>query len=102
MVIMDILELLMNTPDDEPVWGFRICEETGYGTGTVYPALDRLLKAGWIEDRWEDPPPPDRPRRRYYILTSVGRASYHEAVADRSARRRKWARSVTQRAGGTA
>jgi PadR family transcriptional regulator, regulatory protein PadR len=102
MVILDILDVLINASHDDPAWGLQICEQTGYGTGTVYPALDRLLRAGWIEDRWEDPPPSDRPRRRYYLITSVGRAAYDEAEAARSARRRKWARPVAQRAGGTA
>ena len=102
MVIMDILDLLMNAPPDAPAWGLQICEQTGYGTGTVYPALDRLLQAGWIEDRWEDPPPEDRPRRRYYTVTSAGRDKYHDTVAARSARRSEWARPTARNAGGTA
>jgi PadR family transcriptional regulator len=100
-VIMDVLDVLTNSPLDDPPWGLRLCEQTAYGTGTVYPALDRLLKAGWIEDRWEDPPPADRPRRRYYIITSAGRAAYQEAIAARAARRTEWAaRALTT--GGTA
>ncbi len=71
-VIMDVLDVLTNSPPDDPAWGLRLCEVTGYGTGTIYPALDRLLKAGWIQDRWEDPPPPDRPARRYYFITATG------------------------------
>lgn len=101
MVIMDILDVLMNAPPDDPSWGLKLCEATGHGTGTIYPALDRLLQAGWIEDRWEEPPPADRPRRRYYTVTSAGRAAYREAVAARSARRAAWARPGL-RAGGTA
>lgn len=102
MVVMDILAVLMNAPQDGPAWGLQICEQTGYGTGTIYPALDRLLQAGWIEDKWEEPAPADRPRRRYYTVTSAGRAAYHEAVAARSARRARWAPSIAERAGGTA
>ena len=51
---MDILDVLTNSPPDNPAWGPQLCEQTGYGTGTIYPALDRLLQAGLIEDRWED------------------------------------------------
>jgi PadR family transcriptional regulator PadR len=91
MVVLDILELLMNAPPDDPGWGLKICEMTGHGPGTTYPALDRMLQAGWIEDRWEEPPPEDRPRRRYYTISAAGRAAYREAVAGRAARRRSWA-----------
>jgi hypothetical protein len=47
-------------------WGVSICERTALGTGIVYPALDKLMGAGVIIDRWEDPAPEDRPRRRFY------------------------------------
>ena len=47
-------------------WGVSICEETGLGTGVVYPVLDKLMAAGVITDRWEDTVPEDRPQRRYY------------------------------------
>lgn len=89
-VIMDVLDVLTSSPPDDPAWGLQLCEATGYGTGTIYPALDRLLKAGWIEDRWEEPSPEDRPRRRYYQITAAGRAAYQEALAGRAARRRAW------------
>lgn len=89
-VIMDVLDVLTNTSPDNPVWGLRLCEQTGYGTGTVYPALDRLMKAGWISDHWEDPPPTDRPRRRFYEVTSTGRESYTAALRVRTERRAGW------------
>jgi len=101
-VIMDVLDVLTNSPPDSPAWGLRLCEVTGYGTGTVYPALDRLMKAGWIADHWEDPPPADRPPRRFYELTSAGRAAYGEAVAARAARRAAWASWPGLHAGETA
>jgi PadR family transcriptional regulator PadR len=100
-VIMDVLDVLTSSPSDNPAWGLRLCEQTGHGPGTIYPALDRLLQAGWITDHWEEPPPADRPRRRYYTVTAEGRAAYHEAVAARSARRAAWARPGL-RAGGFA
>lgn len=90
VVVMDVLDVVMNAAPDDPAWGLRICELTGYGTGTVYPALDRLLTAGWIEDQWEDPVPADRPRRRYYTITSAGRAEYGAARHRRAARRLAW------------
>ncbi len=89
-VILDILDVLANAQPDDPTWGLRICEQTGYGTGTVYPALDRLLKAGWIADKWEDPPPPDRPRRRFYEIATTGRERHAAALRAREERRAKW------------
>jgi PadR family transcriptional regulator, regulatory protein PadR len=91
MVILDVLDVLMNAPPDAPAWGLRLCEQTGHGTGTIYPALDRMLPAHWIDDSWEEPRAADRPRRRYYTVTVEGRAAYHEVVAARSARRAAWA-----------
>jgi PadR family transcriptional regulator PadR len=91
LVIMDILDVIMSAPQDDPVWGLGICEATGHGPGTTYPALDRLMKAGWIEDRWEDPAPADRPRRRFYTITSTGRAGYAAVLEQRAGRRTPWA-----------
>jgi PadR family transcriptional regulator, regulatory protein PadR len=99
-VIMDVLDVLTNASPDNPTWGLRLCEQTGYGTGTVYPALDRLLKAGWISDYWEDPPPADRPRRRFYQITSTGREGYTAAVRERAERRASWLRPASH-PGGT-
>jgi PadR family transcriptional regulator, regulatory protein PadR len=87
LVVLDILDAIENAPLDDPSWGLRLCEQTGYGTGTVYPALDKLLKAGWIADQWEEPQPADRPRRRFYALTDEGRTGYREALCAREARR---------------
>ena len=91
MVVLDVLDAINSAPAGDPAWGLRLCEQTGHGPGTVYPALDKLLKAGWIADRWEDPQPADRPRRRFYALTDEGRAMYRAALASREARRAAWA-----------
>jgi PadR family transcriptional regulator, regulatory protein PadR len=95
-VILDVLDVLTNSPPDNAAWGLRLCEVTGYGTGTIYPALDRLLKAGWISDYWEDPTPADRPRRRFYELTSAGREGYAAAQHARAERRARWLRPVAE------
>jgi DNA-binding PadR family transcriptional regulator len=82
-IVSDILHVLANAPADDPPWGLRICEQTGHGTGTVYPALTRLLQAGMIIDRLEEPTPGDRPRRRYYTITAAGRDWFAAAVSTR-------------------
>ena len=95
MVVLDILEAI-DTADPAPSWGLQLCQDTGYGTGTVYPALDRLLAAGWIRDEWEDQAGLDRPARRYYRITEEGRACYRQAIAERAARiAARQAREVT-------
>ena len=99
-VIMDVLDVLTNSPSDDPAWGLRLCEATGYGTGTVYPALDRLLKAGWITDRWEEPRPADRPPRRYYEMTSGGREQYAAGLSARRERRAAWLHPASHAGGG--
>jgi PadR family transcriptional regulator, regulatory protein PadR len=89
-VIVDILDVLTNSPPDDPAWGLRLCERTGYGTGTIYPALERLMDAGVIADRWEDPPPANRPRRRFYEVTSTGREWFASSMRTREERRATW------------
>jgi DNA-binding transcriptional ArsR family regulator len=49
---------------ESPEWGLSLCEKTGLAPSTVYPALNRLMGARLITDRWEDVP--GAPRRRYY------------------------------------
>ena len=92
MVVLDILAAIDAAPLGDPPWGLRLCEQTGYKSGTAYPALAKLLRAGWIADQWEEPQPPDRPRRRYFTLTDGGRNAYREALAAREERRAAWTR----------
>ncbi|HLF71304.1 MAG TPA: helix-turn-helix transcriptional regulator [Dehalococcoidia bacterium] len=46
--------------------------------GTLYKALDRLQRSGFLESEWEDPlvaADEGRPRRRFYRVTAVGEAA---------------------------
>ena len=52
--------------------------------GTLYKALDRLERAGYLESRWESPDyaaEAARPRRRFYRLTALGETALAEARA---------------------
>lgn len=91
IVVLDLLDAIAHASPDSPAWGLKLCNQTGHKSGTVYPVLDRLLKAGWITDRWEEPQPADRPRRRYYDLTEGGQTAYREVLESREARRAMWA-----------
>ncbi len=54
--------------------------------GTLYKALDRMQKSGFLESQWEDPlvaAQQRRPRRRLYHITAAGEAALvraHEAA----------------------
>lgn len=39
--------------------------------GSLYPALERLLKRGWVTSKWGDSP--TGRRARYYTITAAGR-----------------------------
>ena len=88
-VTLMVLDVIDEADPADPAWGLRICETTGLGTGSVYPALDRLLKSGWINDCWETPSPGNRPRRRFYRMTDEGRSRCRAARAQRAARVRR-------------
>jgi len=65
-------------------YGFDIMEACGLPSGTVYPVLRRLEKAGLLKSRWEDESDAHaegRPRRRTYGLTDHGWESL--SAADR-------------------
>ena len=64
--------------------GFQIMEAAGLASGTVYPALRRLEKAGLIRSHWERETlarSEQRPARRYYQLTREGEAALAAAEA---------------------
>lgn len=68
-----MLSTMVSDPDAE-WYGLELSKLSGLKPGTVYPSLGRLLKAGWVERRWEDidPAVKGRPKRRLYRLTGVG------------------------------
>jgi DNA-binding PadR family transcriptional regulator len=52
--------------------------------GTLYKALARLEREGFLASRWEDPQAAadeGRPRRRFYRLTLEGEAALNEELA---------------------
>lgn len=79
-----VLDVVLAATDEDPAWGYRICEEAGLGSGTVYPILERLENEGLVEAYWETGQPADRPRRRFYTVTGTGRAWYGEQSARRT------------------
>lgn len=63
-------------------YGFDLIEQTQIKSGTLYPILIRLEKAGWLESRLEDVDPrlAGRPARRLYSLSGEGELSARSAL----------------------
>jgi len=64
-------------------YGFDIMDVTGLPSGTVYPALRRLEEARLVESKWEPEAiarNDQRPVRKYYNLTSTGKAALTESL----------------------
>ena len=56
-------------------YGFDIMDRTQLPSGTVYPALSRLERDGFVKSHWENLQKAHgdrRPPRRYYRMTAPG------------------------------
>jgi PadR family transcriptional regulator PadR len=80
---LKVIGQLMNGPLTG-LSGADISKATGTASGTLYPILFRLEKAGWLCSEWEDGVPSEmgRPRKRLYQLTSLGAAESKAAFQD--------------------
>ena len=81
-------------------YGFDIMDQTGLASGSVYPALSKLEKAGLVRSRWENAETAHRekrPPRRYYEITAEGRRALAEALEHF----RELARSLAKTVKGT-
>jgi len=91
---VSILEaaLALRNHGTEEAHGFLLAKEVRDGRqarrltayGTLYKALDRLERAGYMSSRWEDPQvaaDDGRPRRRFYRVTLNGEAALADATS---------------------
>lgn len=65
-------------------YGFDVIDRTGLPSGTVYPALSRLERDGYVTSRWEADAAAHadgRPARRYYRVTAPGVQALAESTA---------------------
>jgi PadR family transcriptional regulator PadR len=64
-------------------YGLDLMRTSGHPSGTLYPILLRLQKAGWVQATWEkiDPVTAGRPARRYYRLTVDGAVAARTEIA---------------------
>ncbi|MFI6900317.1 PadR family transcriptional regulator [Nonomuraea sp. NPDC050394] len=72
--VAQILKQFLEDPS-QARYGYDLMQATGQPSGTLYPILAQLKRAGWIEGHQEDidPSQAGRPRRRGYLLTEIGR-----------------------------
>lgn len=72
--------LLLSLISSEDMYGYQIVkalkensdELYSMSEGTLYPALKRLEKKGWIRSYWQEPD--TGARRKYYAVTEDGKA----------------------------
>jgi DNA-binding PadR family transcriptional regulator len=80
--VLKVVAALLADPAAER-YGLQLMQATHLPSGTLYPILVRLERAGWVESRWEqtDPAAEGRPTRRYYRLTADGAVEARREVA---------------------
>jgi PadR family transcriptional regulator, regulatory protein PadR len=92
--VAKVLAALLSDPAADR-YGLDLMKATGLPSGTLYPILVRLERAGWLAARWEDVDPvrEGRPARRYYRLgpdgvtrARAGLAALHAQTQPSSAR----------------
>ncbi|MDQ6830926.1 MAG: PadR family transcriptional regulator [Gemmatimonadota bacterium] len=63
--------------------GFDVIDATRMASGTIYPILGRLEKAGYLRSSWEAASTAQRakrPPRRYYEITAAGKRALAVSV----------------------
>lgn len=106
MTVAKVLRVFLDDPGT-PCYGLELMKATGLPSGSLYPVLARLERAGWLRSEREeiDPVAEGRPARRYYALTPDGLATARVELAALSERFRPPAelpRGLRQPKGGTA
>ena len=80
--MVKILEVFLDEPGTER-YGLDVMRAADLPSGTTYPILMRLRRAGWLEAHWEeiDPAVAGRPARRWYRLTATGASTARAELA---------------------
>ncbi|ALO05689.1 PadR-like family transcriptional regulator [Streptomyces venezuelae] len=69
----------------EGLYGLELSKMSELPNGTLFPILERLRQAGWVERYWEQDAIAEaegRPRRRFYKITSKGADLAPQALAE--------------------
>lgn len=78
--------LILQTLTLQPMHGYAIAQHIerlsedvlSIEQGSLYPALERLLRKGWVTSRWGESP--TGRQARYYTLTASGRRQLGEEI----------------------
>ncbi|WP_173158629.1 PadR family transcriptional regulator [Phytohabitans suffuscus] len=67
-----------------PRYGAELIKKTGIPSGTMYPLLKQLRRAGYVESWKEDVDASDakRPVRTMYLITALGRREAHQQLTE--------------------
>jgi transcriptional regulator len=79
--------LILQTLTLQPMHGYAVAQHIerlsqdvlSVEQGSLYPALDRLQKKGWVTSKWGTSP--TGRRARYYTLTSAGRRQLGDEIS---------------------
>ncbi|WP_413755138.1 PadR family transcriptional regulator [Streptomyces sp. MMBL 11-3] len=85
--VVRLIQVFLEDPDNQ-YYGMQLMRTAHVSSGSLYPALMRLEKVGWIVGELEDidPSKEGRPARRFYRMTAGGVRAAHVALAELSAR----------------
>ena len=80
--------LILQTLSLQPMHGYAIAQRIerrsqdvlSVEQGSLYPALDRLQKQGWVTSKWGESP--TGRQARYYTLTAAGRRRLGAELAE--------------------
>src|SRR5690349_5661380 len=80
--------LILKTLTVQPLHGYAIAQQIHelsdnvltVEQGSLYPALQRLQKKGWVTSRWSESP--TGRRARYYTITASGRKRLGQEISD--------------------
>ena len=82
-----VLTELLSRPA-EAHWGYDLMKRTRLSSGTLYPMLSQLERAGWVHGGWEfDKKVQGGPPRKAYRLTAEGMRAAPAVLAEFAARR---------------
>ena len=62
-------------------YGYELGQQVGLKSGSLYPILMRLADQGLLESIWDPAPPPGRPPRHLYRLSTSGRVGAPDRAA---------------------
>ncbi len=98
--VASVLREFLEDPSERQ-YGFELMERCKISSGSLYPILIRLERAGWIVGQHEeiDPSKEGRPARKYYKLTPEGAVSASRELEKLSARLRPPTRHAIYRRG---